>query len=298
MPNEYIRKNWSGGSAGTTLSAGVTAGATSMTVTDGSLLPSSAYPFVAVIDRGLATEEKVLVLTRATNSLSSVQRGYDGTTAQAHSSGAAIEHCIDAYSIEQANAMAAAATAQYDMVYRNSSATDWARIAAGAEGHLLQISGGVPSFGALGTGSLADGIVTAAKLESDLPRGMLGYATTGTTQSSTGAESANIFTPFNVTVAAGRLLKITLWLDALGSSVDNDTTNVRIYFGGTNLTNATHHVVGANRSTSMVVVHAPAAGTFAVTARHVRASGSGTCYAGGTSATRLAYLMVEDVGAA
>lgn len=58
----------------------------------------STSSFVAVVDRGLATEEKVLCSSRSgtTVTVASGGRGFDDTTAVAHTTGATIEHDLDA----------------------------------------------------------------------------------------------------------------------------------------------------------------------------------------------------------
>src|SRR4051812_25894727 len=64
-------------------------------------------PFFVVIDRGLAGEEKILVTSRASGTLTVANtgnRGKDGTAAQSHSSGAAIEVSLASQHIEDANA--------------------------------------------------------------------------------------------------------------------------------------------------------------------------------------------------
>lgn len=98
------REEIKGAVAATTLNGAINNSVTSFTVTDGTGWPTgSPGPFVATIDRGLATEEKVLVTTRSTNTFSSVTRGYDGTSAQSHANGAAIEHTISAALLDEAN---------------------------------------------------------------------------------------------------------------------------------------------------------------------------------------------------
>jgi hypothetical protein len=165
MPDEYVLKEYEGGSVATTLSSLISAGAMSIVITSGSSFPTGATaPFVVVVDRGLATEEKILIDTRAGNTLTVQQRGYDGTVAQSHASGAPINHCVDAYTLKQVNALANAMTAQYDIAYRGASAAAFGRIAVGSNGHILQVSGGVPSFAALGLSNIADGLITSAKI--------------------------------------------------------------------------------------------------------------------------------------
>jgi hypothetical protein len=60
-------------------------------------------PFIVTINRGQPNEEKCLVAEYATNLLTFAQRGYDGTTAVAHSAGEPIEHTIGAWDVDTAN---------------------------------------------------------------------------------------------------------------------------------------------------------------------------------------------------
>lgn len=64
----------------------LTSGALSVTVTDASSYPAS-FPYTAAIDAGTASFEVVLVTAAAGNVLT-IQRGYDGTAAQAHAANA------------------------------------------------------------------------------------------------------------------------------------------------------------------------------------------------------------------
>jgi hypothetical protein len=74
----------------TTLSAGISAGATSFGVASLSSWP--ATPFTAVIDIGTSTQEPIDVLTVSGNNITSCTRSIDGTTAFAHSIGATLTH--------------------------------------------------------------------------------------------------------------------------------------------------------------------------------------------------------------
>lgn len=130
MPNNYILKDFAGGAQTTTLTAGISAVATSFAVGDGSTYPSGGSPFCVVIDRGLATEEKILCSDRTGNSFTVLERGYDGSSAQAHSSDAVVEHVLDAYTIEQANRHANLQTTKGDVVVHDGTVTQ--RLAVGA----------------------------------------------------------------------------------------------------------------------------------------------------------------------
>lgn len=93
-----------GGVPATTLSGGITSGATSISVTDGSGYPTGAGGnFYIVIDLGLSSEEVVECSARSGNTLTAATRGADGTSAAAHDSGAAIAHVAPASALQEAN---------------------------------------------------------------------------------------------------------------------------------------------------------------------------------------------------
>jgi hypothetical protein len=102
----YERKQFAGGAPATILSGTLTDSATSFAIDSASGWPDATNPFVIIIDRGLPTEEKCLVGARTGTTLSDVTRGYDDTVAAAHSSGATVEHGIDASTIDQVNRLA------------------------------------------------------------------------------------------------------------------------------------------------------------------------------------------------
>jgi hypothetical protein len=64
----------------------------------------SVGPFFVVIDRGLLTEEKLLIASRVGNRLTILERGADGTPQQPHADGAVIEHVFSAREADEANA--------------------------------------------------------------------------------------------------------------------------------------------------------------------------------------------------
>jgi len=139
MADEYILKDYAGGAEATTLASGFTIGALTLTVANGSSYPTgTGGPFVVVVDRGLASEEKFLIdTTSGTNGVTFniQQAGYDGTTPANHAVGATVEHCIDAYSIEQANRYVNLQTTKGDLIVHTGSTT--ARHAVGATNTVL-----------------------------------------------------------------------------------------------------------------------------------------------------------------
>jgi hypothetical protein len=98
-----LRREFSGAVLRTTLSANISNSASSISVVDGSTYPSGANPFVIVLDRGNTSEEKVLISSRASNTLTVSERGYDGTVANAHISGSFVDHVLDAAVIQDMN---------------------------------------------------------------------------------------------------------------------------------------------------------------------------------------------------
>ena len=135
MSNNYILKDFDGGAQKTTLTAAMTNAATSFSVVDGSSFPPGSSPFVVVIDRGLATEEKVLVSSRVGNSFNVLERAYDGSSAQTHALGAIVEHALDAYTVEQANRYVNLQTAKGDIVSHDGTTTQ--KVTVGSNNSVL-----------------------------------------------------------------------------------------------------------------------------------------------------------------
>ena len=71
--------------------------------------PNTAIgPFVVKIAGGTASEEKILISSYSSNlfSVALSGRGYDGTIAVPHSTGDAVEHCLDSVTVNEANLLA------------------------------------------------------------------------------------------------------------------------------------------------------------------------------------------------
>ena len=94
-------RNYSSTAVATTLSSGITNVATTCTVGATTGFPSA--PFIGRIDADTASEELVLV-TNVAGSVLTLTRGYDSTSAQAHSSGAAFRHSVAAIDLREPNA--------------------------------------------------------------------------------------------------------------------------------------------------------------------------------------------------
>lgn len=100
-----LRREFLGSVVSTSLSANISNSASTIGVVDGSTFPngSSGNPFVIVVSRGSANEEKMLISSRSTNTFTVMTRGYDGTIANAHSIGATVDHVLDATTIQDMN---------------------------------------------------------------------------------------------------------------------------------------------------------------------------------------------------
>lgn len=102
-----MSRNYSSNAIATTLAAGCTDSATSIQVTATTGFP--AADFILALDYGAAEQELVLVTNVAGTTLT-VTRGYDSTTAQAHSLGAAVRHVHAAIDFRESRTHAAAST--------------------------------------------------------------------------------------------------------------------------------------------------------------------------------------------
>ena len=172
MANEYILKSFDGGAETTTLTSGFTVGGGTLTVANGTSFPDgSAGKFVVVVDRGLASEEKFLItstsgVSNVTFNITSLGAGYDGTSAVNHNIGATVDHCLDAFTIEQANRYVNLQDTKGSLVTHTGTTT--AKIAASATNDLTLLTDSTVlngiKWGQLPTAGIADDAITAAKI--------------------------------------------------------------------------------------------------------------------------------------
>lgn len=93
----------------TGVAVGFSSGATTFTVNNGNGYPDGTVgPFVIKVDAGTASEEKILCSSRSSNtftvSSSPAGRGFDGTSATSHGTGATnVEHDCSAIEIDDVN---------------------------------------------------------------------------------------------------------------------------------------------------------------------------------------------------
>jgi hypothetical protein len=97
-------RSYAGGAKRTSLVGDITAASTNLTVADATGYPTGAAgPFAIALALGDAGEEKVLIASRSGNTLTVDTRGYDDTTAAAHSAGATVDHVLTAIDLREAN---------------------------------------------------------------------------------------------------------------------------------------------------------------------------------------------------
>jgi hypothetical protein len=158
------RRAFAGGAVQTTITSGITATSTTITIAASTGWPSGAE-FFCVIDPGQASEEKVLV-TRSGTTLtcaSTAKRGVDGTSAASHNQGAVIYVCLAAADADEANLTASTLTTKGDLLSMNSSPA-LARLGVGSDGHVLTADSGEATglkWAALPVPSVTIGLVLA-----------------------------------------------------------------------------------------------------------------------------------------
>lgn len=132
MPNQ--RLGYSGGAVQTALVADLSNTGLVTSIQDASGWPTAA-PFPVVVAPGTGAEEKMLV-TRSSTNLNITTRGYDGTTALAHTAGDVIYPCLTAAEMDQFNWIASRAVAKGDMLVSDSNGI-LQRIPAGTDGQAI-----------------------------------------------------------------------------------------------------------------------------------------------------------------
>jgi hypothetical protein len=103
-----VNRYYSSTAVDTTLTGGVNASATSITVASTSGFPAS-YPYTLALDYDTASEELVNVTAAAGTTLTIV-RGQDGTSGTTHDAGAAVKHVISARDLREPQEHIAAST--------------------------------------------------------------------------------------------------------------------------------------------------------------------------------------------
>jgi hypothetical protein len=161
MPSRY----YSAIAQDTTLTSSITNTATSMIV--GATVGYPSTPFVLAVDFNAASEELVLV-TNISGTTLTITRGFNGSTAVSHNTGAAIRHVITAQDLTDAQT-------HYDTA-----------LSAGAHG----VTGALATF--LGTSTSAN---LAALVSDETGSGSLVFGTAPTIAIGINAQTGTTYTP-------------------------------------------------------------------------------------------------------
>lgn len=122
----YERKSFTGGAQPTSLDAAIGGSPSSFTVASGegaSYPTGNDGPFVVVIGRNTATEEKILITSRVNDQFNINTRGYDDTASVDHDAGEVVEHVLDASTVDQANRFVNLQSAKGDIVAHDGTNT-------------------------------------------------------------------------------------------------------------------------------------------------------------------------------
>ena len=95
------RREYKGAATPCTIVSTITSSSTTITISDATNWPTGSFSIV--IDPGLAGEEKLLIASRTSTTLTVTTRGYDNTTASAHTTGAIIYPVPTAVDFDEAN---------------------------------------------------------------------------------------------------------------------------------------------------------------------------------------------------
>ena len=144
------RRAYTGGAASTTTTSAIaSSGTTSFTITAYTGWPYGADPFFVVVEPGTANEEKMLVVRSGSTDTTltvyptpsvAANRGMDGTSAVAHSSGATIYPVFTALDADEANELASTLTTKGDILAHDASS--FTRLAVGTDGRALVADSG------------------------------------------------------------------------------------------------------------------------------------------------------------
>ena len=108
MTTPYLRRYYAGGGTSTTLANAMGTFDGSFVITADTGWPGAGGYFVVVVDRGTASEEKIRCSGNSGTTVTvgadgNGGRGYDGTSATSHNSGATVSLCGAAIDFDEAN---------------------------------------------------------------------------------------------------------------------------------------------------------------------------------------------------
>lgn len=281
------RRSYSGNAPATTLNGGINNTTLSIVVASATGYPSGgAGPFFIVIDRGLATEEKVLVdsTSGATFTVNASGRGSDGTGASSHVSGAIVEHVYTKTDADEANDHVNTVSRDDHTQYMKTDGTRHDLLARHAIGILpTGTTGSTVAFG-----NHTHAVVTAT------PLGTLGYAEkTATNQTGIGSVTNLTGLSVAVTVGTGRRIKVT-GVAPLKQNTSAGGPVLYIFEGGSQLqTTFFPCLVNQTVQPYVQVILSPSAGAHTY---NLAAAASLNTIDTSYGVAGPAFILVEDIG--
>jgi hypothetical protein len=133
------RRQYYGAATPTTITTSITSSSSSVAITANTNWPTGSFSLV--IDPGLSSEEKILAASQTAGTITFTTRGYDGTTASAHTAGATIYPVPTAIDFDEANALINTPTTKGDILAATGAGV-MARTAVGTDGYVLTASSG------------------------------------------------------------------------------------------------------------------------------------------------------------
>lgn len=282
----------------TSLSASISASDTACTVASVADLPTQ-FPYTLILDRGVSAEE-VVDVTAAVGTTLTITRGVDGTVAQLHAAGSAVEHGVSARDPREANAHVNATANVHggtgSVVDTGSAqsitgAKTFTTLSTAAGGAVVTVNGAQTIAGDktfTGGGNLPKGIIVILRTTTD--SGL-----------SAGAGSDIAVMGVSAALVAGRRYRVATYVHALPTtSGGNVITSLRdltadVFIqrdvpGATSLNSAV-----TSRNVEMII-HPGSTGS--VTFQTWLQSSNGTIKMDNLAGERTSLLYVEDLGLA
>lgn len=171
------RKRTPGGIPASALAANISAGATSLTLTTGTGASwPSTFPFDIIINRASSTSrERITVGGRTTDTLNSLTRGIDGTTAQAHNLGDTVEVAVAGSYLDELGQLLGGTAG--DLYYYDGTALQ--KLAKGTAEQMLKQGASAPAWSYTSIPTYADATTRDAEITAPAA-GMAAYLQTGT----------------------------------------------------------------------------------------------------------------------
>lgn len=301
------RRDFKGGAPQLALNGNIAASGVTTINTTGTVTawPSAANgKFLIVIDKGLASEEKIFCSGRTVNALSvasDADRGADGTSATSHTSGATINHVGGAIDLDESNAHINDTTLDAHTQYMKTDGTRHDLTARHAFGAALGTPAAASSVDpAVAAGAGVNGVAARAdhihSVVTSMPRGSMGYAEATANQNLTTSQADVTTVTSTVTVPSGsRRIKVTVYLSV--NNINAQTVVIGyIMEGATQLKRGSlinsDSVSAFDGGIMLQWVGVPSAAAHTYKAQAKYAGGAAAL----NTATSASFILVEDIG--